>query len=158
MVISTPIKKLNVQVILRKYQKKDFKRIVELDKEAQINQKQSKIELLTDAKITKVSPKNGGLFIVVEVDKEVVGMGAMKRIDTKTCELEYVRVTPRYQGMGIGTIIIQKIEVHAAKLHYSRIKCLTCQARKFYEKLGYSYIGEKEYSDGPCDSIMEKKV
>lgn len=152
------MKTLNVQILLRNYQKKDFERIIELDKEAQINQKLQEIVLLTDSNITKVSPDKGGLLIVVEIEKEVIGMGAMKRKGMRTCELEYVRVTPKYQGCGIGTAIIQKIENQAKKLHYHKIRCLTYQARKFYEKLGYTYIGEKEYSDGCCDSVIEKII
>jgi len=58
-IISLPIllmEKIIPQIKIRKYKEGDFKRAVELDKEAQINQKLKKIYPLTRSDIIRMSP------------------------------------------------------------------------------------------------------
>jgi len=152
------MEKIIPQIKIRKYKEGDFKRAVELDKEAQINQKLKKIYPLTRSDIIRMSPAKWWEFVVVEYQKIIIGIGGIRRTSNSIGELKHIRITPAFKNKGIGSILITYIEKKAKQLHYTKIKCATYQARKFYEKIWYTFVRDKIYSDGLSDSIMEKNI
>jgi GNAT superfamily N-acetyltransferase len=83
----------------------------------------------------------GGVMLVGEVDRKIVAMGAIRRIDTVTCELLRMRVYPEYQRRGYATAILQALEREARRLGYTRIELLTGEAQHpavdIYSRNGY---------------------
>lgn len=47
-----------------------------------------------------------GDFLVSTIGKNIVGMGALRKIDKYTAEIKRMRVEPTYQGKGIGSLIL----------------------------------------------------
>jgi GNAT superfamily N-acetyltransferase len=54
---------------------------------------------------------NHGEFLVATIDSEVIGMGALRRVDAVTAEIKRMRVRPLLQGRGIGKVILDKLIV-----------------------------------------------
>lgn len=83
----------------------------------------------------------GGIMLVGEVDKKIVAMGAIRRINAVTCELLRMRVYPEYQGRGYATVILRLLEREARRLGYTRIELLTGEdqhpAVDIYTRHGY---------------------
>lgn len=83
--------------------------------------------------------------IVVEVDDEVVGFGALIVVNTpsrgKISHIEDVVVDAKCQGRGLGRLIMEELikiakqeDIHEIDLTSKRIRT---NARKFYESLGF---------------------
>ena len=83
------------------------------------------------------------------------------------------RVKPDYQGVGIGTRIMQTVEIDLLKRNYQWITLNVGQnnqaARRFYERLGYQVIaadpgqwfyfddlGKKRYVNEPAWRMLKK--
>lgn len=83
------------------------------------------------------------------------------------------RVKPDYQGVGIGTRIMQTVEIDLFKRNYQWITLNVGQnnqaARRFYERLGYQVIaadpgqwfyfddlGKKRYVNEPAWRMLKK--
>jgi len=70
-----------------------------------------------------------------------------------------IAVSGSLRGAGIGRAIMAEMEAKAAELGAARLTLSAqCRVRKFYEKCGYTAVGE-EYLDEHCPHIdMEKEV
>jgi len=85
-----------------------------------------------------------GLFLVALEDGVVVGTGAIRRLDDRTCELKRLWLLPAYQGRGIGYRLIQQLFDFARAAGYRVIRLDTdarqARALRFYERLGFRRI------------------
>jgi N-acetylglutamate synthase-like GNAT family acetyltransferase len=82
-------------------------------------------------------------FVVVEEDREIVGMGQVKSHRDGSRELASIAVVPKRQGEGVGTAVIETLlgrEVGAA-LH------LSCrhELEAYYERFGFRRVEPAEY-------------
>lgn len=84
--------------------------------------------------------KNGE-FLVMEVEGEIVAMGALRKITGGICELKRMRVDPRFQRNGFGQKILALLEARASELGFSKIVLDTTEKQKvaqaLYLKNGY---------------------
>ena len=84
---------------------------------------------------------NNGDFIVGEINKKIIAMGAFKEISGKKAEIKRIRVHPDYQRKGFGQIILSNLEKKAAKRGCKILQLDTTDkqipAQKFFEKNGY---------------------
>ena len=102
----------------------------------------------------------GGTFLVLLDGDAVVGTGAVRRIDSQTCELKRMWLLLPYRGRGLGA------EMAKALLQFARLAGYTCvrldtsaeleEANKLYRRLGFRTI--EPYNDGPCAIFMEKQL
>jgi len=101
----------------------------------------------------------GGEFLIAELDGEVVGMGALLKINNSTVEIKRMRVSKNQQGKGIGRLILNKLEDFARLNKFKRIILDTSvqqiSAQRLCEKNGFKEISRKVI-DG-FDSILYKK-
>jgi GNAT superfamily N-acetyltransferase len=92
----------------------------------------------------------GGDYLVGEIDREVVAMGALKKIDEGTAEIKRMRVEPLFQGRGYGQAILEALEKKAIELGYKKMILDTSErwikAQSLYKKNGYIEVGRKELS------------
>ena len=95
--------------------------------------------------------KNGD-FLVYTIDTNIVGMGAFRKIDSKTAEIKRMRVRPEYQGRGIGSLILDTLIEKARQLGYRKLILDTTERMKVAQHL-YRSRGFKEYKRGSIRDI-----
>ena len=98
-----------------------------------------------------------GLFIVALDQGQVIGTGAIRRLDGDAAELKRLWLLEAYQGHGIGYQLMQTLLRFAQTTGYRRIRLQTDRkqdrAIRFYKRVGFQPI--KCDSDDPDDICME---
>jgi amino-acid N-acetyltransferase len=80
-------------------------------------------------------------FVVAEVDKVVVGCGALHVMWSDFGEIRTVAVSENQRGKGTGNLILDALEANAHRLGLSRLFCLTFETG-FFGARGYKKMGE----------------
>jgi putative acetyltransferase len=62
-----------------------------------------------------------GTFLVVWLNGDPVGCGALRRLDAETAELKRMYVSPTLRGQGLGHRLVAALEVEAASLGVRRM-------------------------------------
>ena len=98
------------------------------------------------------------MFCIVAVcEGKVIGMGALDGNNVKR-----MYVLPKYRGLGVGRSIHERLEAEAERTGVTRVYLMSyANAVKFYEALGYTKTGEKNwYLDGAevQQTIMTKDL
>ena len=93
------------------------------------------------------------------VGDEVVGCGALRRLDDARGELKSMRVADRWLGQGIGHAILSHILAHARGLGLKSLWLETGKpfqpARTLYERAGFRYCGAfGDYAEGEFSVFM----
>ena len=96
---------------------------------------------------------------------ELVGMGALKELDTSHGEIKSMRTASKHLRKGIASQILQHILVEAKKRGYNRLSLETGTAqafgpaRKLYERHGFAYCGPfSSYREDPNSVFMTRKI
>jgi len=101
--------------------------------------------------------ENKGLFLVVLNGRQVIGSGALRKIDEKTAELKRMWLLELYHGQGIGYRLITQLFEFAHNQGYTRIQLQTSpeqtRALNFYRKIGFIEI--PCYNDASEEISME---
>lgn len=86
----------------------------------------------------------GGTFLVVLNGEQVIGSGALRRLDAKTAELKRMWLLEAYQGQGLGYRLIRQLFDFARQQGYTQIRLQTSpeqvRALDFYRKVGFYEI------------------
>ncbi|HSB00064.1 MAG TPA: GNAT family N-acetyltransferase [Anaerolineales bacterium] len=104
---------------------------------------------------------NDGTFLVMTDGAQIIGTGAVRKIDNEICELKRVWLLFEYHGKGLGYRMMQELLAFARAKGYQRMRLETDQthqnrAFEFYKRLGFSEI--PRYSDNEEDVAMEIKL
>ncbi len=102
--------------------------------------------------------ENGGIFLGMFKDGEMICTGALRRIDDGTCELKRLWLLHEYQGQGLGYRMLQELLTIAAGMGYKRVWLETdpiaqSRALAFYKQVGFHEI--PSYSDRGDEQAME---
>ncbi|MBW4469491.1 MAG: GNAT family N-acetyltransferase [Stenomitos rutilans HA7619-LM2] len=103
---------------------------------------------------------NCGTFLVLVDDKQVVGTGAIRRLDDEICELKRMWFLKEYRGQGFGWKMAQMLFDFARQAGYRKVRLDLAnderqpQALKLYRNLGFYSI--ERYNDSACTVFMEK--
>ncbi|MBE9053794.1 GNAT family N-acetyltransferase [Nostocales cyanobacterium LEGE 11386] len=103
---------------------------------------------------------NNGIFLVLLDKKQIVGTGAIRKLDNQICELKRMWFFQEYRGKGLGGKMVQMLFDFARKVGYQKVRLdlahneRQAQALKFYTRLGFYPI--ERYNDSPCQVFMEK--
>ncbi|MBN1454409.1 MAG: GNAT family N-acetyltransferase [Anaerolineales bacterium] len=85
-----------------------------------------------------------GTFLVVLNGEQVIGSGALRKLDNDTAELKRMWLLEEYHGQGIGYRLIMQLFHFARKQKYVRIRLQTSpeqvRALDFYRKVGFYEI------------------
>jgi ribosomal protein S18 acetylase RimI-like enzyme len=85
--------------------------------------------------------ENHGEFLVVTINNNIVGMGALRKVDQTTAEIKRMRVEPSLQGRGIGGTILDLLITKAKNLGYTKLMLDVAErsipAQKLYESRGF---------------------
>ena len=88
--------------------------------------------------------ENNGVFLVAEEGEQVIGSGALRKLDDRTAELKRMWLLEAYHGQGIGYRVITQLFDFARKKGYARIRLQTSpeqvRALAFYRKVGFYEI------------------
>ena len=99
----------------------------------------------------------GGTFLVVLNGEQVIGSGALRKLDDRTAELKRMWLLEAYHGQGIGYRVITQLFDFARKKGYAHIRLQTSpeqvRALAFYRKVGFYEI--PCYNDAIGEISME---
>lgn len=102
---------------------------------------------------------NGGEFLVAEINGEIVGMGAFRKISETCAEIKRMRVHPDYWRQGLGQTILSRLEQIAKEKGYTTLILDTTihqvAAQGLYLKNGYT--GLRRAKRGIFDTIFYEK-
>ena len=101
---------------------------------------------------------NDGIFLVLTDHDQIVGTGAIRKIDQEICELKRLWLLFEYHGKGLGYRMIQELFAFARGKGYQRVWLETerdAQRRAFdlYKRLGFYEI--PSYSNHQDETAME---
>jgi putative acetyltransferase len=98
-----------------------------------------------------------GLFLVALDGEEIIGTGAIRRIDGETAELRRMWLLPDYHGEGVGYRLAMELFAFARAAGYRRVRLSTSavqeRAIRFYERLGFYPI--ERYRDTDDEVFLE---
>lgn len=102
---------------------------------------------------------NGGTFLVIEAEGRIIGMGAIRQLEDKVCELKRLSLLPEYQGQGLGYRLVTELLQNARELGYEKIRLETApvhqkRASVLYKRMGFYQIPTYETTH-PNDIAME---
>jgi amino-acid N-acetyltransferase len=75
-------------------------------------------------------------FVIASRAGQIIGIGALERFGSVAL-LRSVAVEPRWQGSGLGRLIVNELEQRARAAGIGELILLTLTARAFFEHLGY---------------------
>ena len=97
--------------------------------------------------------------------EDLLGCGALKRLDSRTGEIKSMRTAETRRSRGVGSRILEHIIREAERRGYDRLHLETgsmsefAPARAFYESNGFEYRGPfGEYTDDPNSVFMTRKL
>jgi len=101
---------------------------------------------------------NDGIFLVMTDEEQIIGTGAIRKIDSENCELKRLWLLIEYHGQGLGYRMMQELLAFTRAQGYARIRLETDRAHQsrafeFYKHLGFYEI--PRYSDNEDDVAME---
>ena len=86
----------------------------------------------------------GGMFLVALSGEQVIGSGALRKLDDETAELKRMWLLEAYHAQGVGYRIITQLFDFARRQRYIRIRLQTSpeqvRALAFYHKVGFYEI------------------
>ena len=104
-----------------------------------------------------------GAFLVATVDGEVVGCGAVRRLNDADAEIKRMYVTPTSRGHGTGRALLGALEAEARSLGATRLVLATgerlFEAVALYERAGFTVIPPfNEYVGARLSLCMGKEL
>jgi GNAT superfamily N-acetyltransferase len=94
-----------------------------------------------------------GDFLIATINEVPVGIGAIRKIDTRTMEIKRMRVEPAYQERGIGSMILDTLIEKARRLGYGRLILDTTDRMQVARHL-YKSRGFREYRRNTFGNIL----
>lgn len=114
----------------------------------------------------KIRPPEGIIY-VLEARGRVVGMGALKKLETEVGEIKRMYIRPEYRGKGFGKELLKRLIEKSKEFGYSTLRLESAKfmpaAHHVYRSAGFKERGK--YSGGetpewalPHCIFMEKKL
>lgn len=131
-------------------------------------------DLLTEADLDRYDPMldieqvrqhyfdHSGLFLVLVDHDQIVGTGAIRKLDDHICELKRMWFLNAYRGQGWGQKMVNYLFEFARQVGYQAVRLDLAdeerqrQALTFYQRLGFYPIAK--YNDSLCRIFMEKSL
>ena len=90
---------------------------------------------------------NGGVFYIGTIDGVLVGTGAVRRINSKRCEIKRIYVKQEFRGQGFGDeLFLKALEFARTNYHVVTLKTdrTLIEAINMYLKHGFSVVNEND--------------
>ena len=106
---------------------------------------ESRHELKDMDDIQKNYFENGGIFLVMTQDDQIIGTGAIRQMEMGICELRRLWFLSEYHGQGLGYRMLMKLLDIAREMGYKKIRLETApvhqmRAYEFYKRVGFYEI------------------
>lgn len=93
-----------------------------------------------------------GTFLVMVDDDQIIGTGAIKKLDEEICELKRLWFLKEYRGKGLGYQMTLELLSFARSKGYKRVRLETdpdaqSHALNFYKRLGFYEIPQYSQHD-----------
>jgi putative acetyltransferase len=93
-----------------------------------------------------------GLFLVVLDGEQLIGTGAVRRLDNETAEIKRMWLNPAYHGQGIGYRVLRQLLAFAREQGYREAylttSSLQTRAIAFYERVGFQRVTDEAGAAG----------
>jgi putative acetyltransferase len=127
-----------------------------LEQSIALNEAQGRLHDMEEAQ--SVYFGNDGIFLVIVDDDQIIGTGAIRKLNHDTCELKRFWLSFDYHGQGLGYRMMQELLAFAREKAYRRIRLETDRiyqnrAFNFYKSLGFYEI--PRYGDDEDDVALE---
>ena len=119
---------------------------------------ESKNELGDMDDIQKNYFENGGIFLVMTDNDQIICTGAIRKLEDDICELKRLWLLTEYHGQGLGYRMLNELLLFAKEKNYKRIRLETdpiaqSRAVEFYKQIGFYKI--PSYTDRGDELAME---
>lgn len=113
-----------------------------------------------DLQQIEIALKNTIYSISVEMDGKIIGMGRVVGDGARIFYIQDVVIHPDYQGMGIGTRIMENMLAYIGKLPFSNcnimVGLMSAKGKEcFYEKFGFKKRPNKFQGNGMMLNISK---
>jgi len=100
-----------------------------------------------------------GIIIVAFSDGEAAGCVALRRLESKVCEMKRLYVKPEHRGKGVGRALAEAVIERAREIGYASIKLDTLrsmtEANALYVSLGFTECAPYRLNPCECPVYME---
>ena len=115
---------------------------------------------------TSIEPPQGIIYMV-EIEGNVIGMGALRKLEERVGEIKRMYIRPEYRGRGLGKQLLRKLLEKAREFGYSILRLDTADfmtvAQNIYRSEGFT---ERDEYPGceipgwyrPYSKFMEKHL
>lgn len=97
-----------------------------------------------------------GRLYLIYYNKELAGCIALRKINSKLCEMKRLYIWSQFRSKGLGTHLVKKIISDATEIGYSAILLDTLpflqDAIKLYKNFGFYEI--ESYNNSPMDNLI----
>lgn len=102
--------------------------------------------------------ENGGIFLVMTDNDQIICTGAIRKLEEDVCELKRLWLLTEYHGQSLGYRMLQELLTFAKEKGYKRIRLETdptaqSRALAFYTQIGFYEI--PSYTDRGDEVAME---
>jgi GNAT superfamily N-acetyltransferase len=105
---------------------------------------------------------SGGTFLVTLVGGEVVGTGAVARVDDDTCELRRMFLVAEHRGRGLGRRMAERLIAFARGAGYRRMRLASHKrllpSHALYRSLGFRPTEPFEHGSEAYALYMERSL
>jgi putative acetyltransferase len=86
-----------------------------------------------------------GRLLLAELEGHLAGCVALRKLDSKICEMKRLYLRPQFRGKGLGRVLVERIIAEAREIGYRRMRLDTVEpvmkdAVGMYRKLGFKEI------------------
>jgi putative acetyltransferase len=104
----------------------------------------------------KYVPPQGCLWLA-EVDSQLAGCVALRKIDDHICEMKRLYLRPQFRGQGLGRALTERIIAEARQIGYQRMRLDTVEpvmkdAVALYRRSGFREI--RAYCENPVAGAL----
>ena len=104
-----------------------------------------------------------GQFLLVRVDEQPAGMGALRKLNDDICEIKRMYVRPQFRGQGFAKQMLDHLSAYAWTQGVSLLRLETGihqhEAIGLYERMGFHQIPPfGDYRDDPLSLFYEKSL
>ena len=96
---------------------------------------------LSDIDNAETLYRDQAIFLCAVAEAEVIGTGAIKRLDNRECEMTRMFVASTYRGRGIGRTIAEELIKFALSVGYNQVRLssnnVLAASHRLYESMGF---------------------
>jgi RsiW-degrading membrane proteinase PrsW (M82 family)/GNAT superfamily N-acetyltransferase len=121
------------------------------------------LELMYSENALRAQMKDQHEFVIVSDGATPVGFASISLVEPRTYKLHKIYILPGNQGKGVGRFVIEQLVNAIIRKGGNRLRLnvnRNNKARDFYERLGFTHVGEEDIDIGSGyfmnDHVMEK--